>query len=384
MAVEVAGHLVCVVTMRRLVTVLSAWLWACGDNGIVPADADWTAPPFRPAPHAPMPPVLPHAGIVLSEVQLVTLTFDDYPARAQVEAFGDVIVQSPWYQDVGMEYGVHAGAQVQKLGLGPTPTSITRGDIVSRVKQLITAGLAPRPTSSGNQLLYLVYVPPAVTRGPELEGLHGYHQMSTLDGVRFAIAVVLDDGSGLASTTSTAAGQLINAATNPYDPPMDGYYTDPPMTDPWSLVHGEVADLCDGEDPVLEGGFTVPRVYSSIAATAGAFPCKPVMANDAWTDVSPDSTKMQVIPRGGSVTFKLTGWSTQELPDWTLRTQVADFSGLTEAEMRPELSDDMINNSTSVLLTLHAPPTAESGAACGVYVLSGANVRPWAVGFIVQ
>jgi hypothetical protein len=223
-----------------------------------------------------------------------------------------------------------------------------------------------------------------VTRGPELEGLHGYHQMSTLDGVRFAIAVVLDDGSGLASTTSTAAGQLINAATNPYDPPMDGYYTDPPMTDPWSLVHGEVADLCDGEDPVLEGGFTVPRVYSSIAATAGVFPCKPVMANDAWTDVSPDSTKMQVIPRGGSVTFKLTGWSTQELPDWTLRTQVADFSGLTEAEMRPELSDDMINNSTSVLLTLHAPPTAESGAACGVYVLSGANVRPWAVGFIVQ
>jgi hypothetical protein len=52
--------------------------------------------------------------------------------------------------------------------------------------------------------------------------------------------------------------------------------------------------------------------------------------------------------------------------------------------MSPVLSDDMINNSTSVLLTLHAPETAESGAPGGVYVLSGENVRPWAVGFIVQ
>ena len=331
-----------------------------------------------------MPPVLPHAGVVLSNVQLVTLTFDDYAARTEVEDFGDVVVQSPWYKNVGMEYGVGAGAHRGKIALGPAPASITREDIESRVKQLITAGTAPKPTANGNQLLYLVYVPPDVERSADLDDIRGYHQMSRLGGVPFAIAVVLDDGRGLARTTSTAAGQLINAATNPYDPPMDGYYADPPMTDPWSLIHGEVADLCNGENPIMEGSFTVPRVYSGAAAETGGFPCKPVVANDAWTDVSPDSTKMQMIPRGGSVTFKLTGWSTQQLPDWRLRTHVADFSRLTEAEMSPVLSDDMINNSTSVLLTLHAPATAESGASGGVYVLSGENVRPWAVGFIVQ
>jgi hypothetical protein len=385
MAVEIAGHLVCVVvTMRRLVTVMAACLWGCGDNGIAPADAPHGRPPFQPAPHAPLPPVFPHAGIVLSNVQLVTLTFDDYAARPQVETFGDIIVGSPWYKDVGMEYGVSAGTHVAKLTLGPAPAQITRADIEDRIKQVIASGLVPRPARAGNQLLYLIYIPPAVTRGADLDGIQGYHQMITLDGVRVPIAVVLDDGSGLDTTTSTAAHQLINAVTNPYDPPMDGYYADPPMNDPWSFAAGEIADLCHGENPVVEDGFTLPRVYSSAAAGAGRFPCKPVMADDAWTDVSAEPSSIQVVRKGGSVTFTLTGWSTQELPDWELRTHVADFSKLTEAAMRPELSDDRINNSTSVQLTLHVPDTAISGSIGGVYVLSGANVRPWLVGFIVQ
>lgn len=380
--------------MRRLVTVLSVGLWGCGDNGIAPVDALGERPPFAPAPHAPLPPVFPHAGAVLSSVHLVTLTFDDYAARPQVEAFGDVIVGSPWYKDVGMEYGVQAGTHVGKVSLGPSPSSITRADIVDRITRLVVAAPAfaaapgpgdmPGPAATANQLLYMMYIPPAVLRGADLQGVRGYHQMITVDGVRVPIAVVLDDGSGLANTTSTAAHQLINAVTNPYDPPMDGYYADPPQSDPWSLIVGEIADLCHGEDPVVEGGFTIPRVYSSAAARAGRFPCKPVATNDAWTDVSAEPSSLQVVRRGGSVTFTLTGWSTQELPDWKLDTHVADFSKYTEAAMQPELSDDMINNNTSVQLTLHVPDTAESGTAGGVYVLSGTNVRPWAVGFIVQ
>jgi hypothetical protein len=369
--------------MRRLLPVLAVSLWGCGDNGIAPADA-WGRPPFIPAPHAPLPSAFPHAGAVLSNVQLVTITFDDYAERPQVEAFGDTIIGSPWYKTVGMEYGLSAGTHVQKLSVEPAPTSITRDDIENRITSLIGSGLVPRPAMAGNQLLYMIYIPPTVTRGADLEGIHGYHQMVTLGGARFPIAVVLDDGSGLENTTSTAAHQLINAVTNPYDPPMDGYYADPPMTDPWSLIHGEIADLCKGEDPVQEGGFTMPRVYSSAAARAGRFPCMPVTENDAWTDVSAEPSNIQTVRKGGSVTFTLTGWSTQELPDWKLRTRVADFSKLTEAAMRPELSDDMINNNTSVLLTLHVPNNAESGTAGGVYVLSGANIRPWAVGFIVQ
>lgn len=396
--------------MRRTAMVLLACLSGCGDNYPAPPDAANEPPPFRPAPHAPMPRVLRHSGIVLSSVELVTLTFDDYAARDLVERFGDTIVGSPWYTTVGAEYGVRAGTHLARVSLGPSPASLTRDGIATLIKQRITDGAAPTPPTTGNQLLYLIYIPPSVSRGPDLDGISGYHQMLTLAGARFPIVVVVDsvgDDRGTGGPTLTAAHQLINAATNPYDPPNEGYYADPPMIDPWSLARGEVADLCDGELPVTDGELLLPRVYSDLAAAVGSPPCKPPMPGDMWNDVSAAPATMQMIPRGGSVTFQLTGWSTEKVPDWSLSTRVADFSQLTEAQMQPELSDDVINNGMSVTLTLHAPPTALRGATGGIYILSercssflmarlgiastslletsaSCADRRWAVGFVVK
>jgi hypothetical protein len=371
--------------MRRLAMVL-ACLLACGDDEIPPPDALEPPPPFRPAPHAPMPRVLRHSGTVLSNVRLVTITFDNYAARDLVERFGDTVVTSAWYTGVGAEYGVRQGSHAPPVRLGPAPASLTRDGIAALIKQLITSGVVPAPPAVGNQLLYLLYVPPSVSRGPDLDGI-GYHQMVTLAGSRFPIAVVIDsigDAGGSGAPSLTAAHQLINAATNPYEAPNDGYYADPPKIDPWSLARGEVADLCEGEPPIVEGDFALPRVYSDAASVAGKPPCKPMVPGDTWNDVSADPSTMQMIPPGGSVTFELTGWSTEEVPDWQLRTRVADFSQLTEDQMKPELSGDIINNGTTVTLTLHAPRTALRGAAAGVYVLSGVNQHRWAVGFVVK
>jgi len=376
--------------MRRLVTALWVCLWACGDNQLPAPDAMLGSPAFQPAPHVPMPLAIPHAGTVLSNLHLVTITYQDYTDAAQVEAFGDMLGGSTWYTSVGAEYGLHAGTQVRTFRLGPAPASLTRDQIADQIKQLITDGSVPAPPATGNQLLYMIYIPPAVTRDAGLASLHGYHDVLTLDatppldGVQVPIAVVLDDGRGLTATTRTAAHQVIDAATDPYHPPMDGYYADPPMTDPWSLIRSEVADLCSGEVPIIEGSFALPRVYSNHAAVARKSPCTPFVPDDAWSDVSAVPSTMQVVPRGGSVTFKLTGWSTQEVPDWKLSTQVSDHSELTLDDMSPRFSSDMINNGVSVTLTLHAPAKATSGTAGGVYVLSGENVRPWAVGFLVE
>jgi hypothetical protein len=57
---------------------------------------------------------------------------------------------------------------------------------------------------------------------------------------------------------------------------------------------------------------------------------------------------------------------------------------LTEDEIRPELSSNTINNNVKVMLTLHAPLHADFGAVAGIYVLSGPDAHPWAVGFFVQ
>jgi hypothetical protein len=384
--VEIVAELVCVWTMRRFVIALSACAlpWACGDNHPGAPDVDPDGGPFQPAPHAPMPQVIPHTRTVLSTLQLVTITFDGYSAGDDVEAFGDVLVGSRWYTTIGAEYGMSAGTHARKVRIGTPPASLDRAQIATKIIDLIGRGDLPRPEPDHNQLLYLLYVPPTVARGPDLRSVSGYHEMLAIDDARFPIAVVLDDGHGLAATTTTAAHQLIDAVTNPYEPPKDGYYTDPPKTDPWSLVRGEVADLCEGEAQYAELGHVFPRVYSSTAAQDSLPPCLPVMPGDTWSDVTAKPAQIQSIPPGGTVRFKLTGWSTIEMSAWKLRIQAADSSHFSEDEMLPQLSSDTINNNTTVTLTLHAPPDAPDGAVGGVYILSGANNHPWAVGFMVS
>ncbi len=371
--------------MRRLVTVLSACLSACGDNQAPPEDAAPGMAPFRPAPHAPLPRVLPHNGTVLPNVQLVTLTFDGYAARTEVEMFGDAVVKSDWYTAVGGEYGIGPGTHGPGAHLGAAPASLTRRDIAALIKQQMVSGNLPVPPAVGNQLLYIIYIPPEVTRGADLEGVVAYHQMSTITpaGTPFPFVVVLDDGLDPVATKLAAAHQLINAVVNPYDPPNGGYYADPPMLDPWSLTRGEVADLCDCEPPVMEGRYALPRVYSDAAAKTGTTPCVPFVPGETWSDVTPEPLTMRRIQRGGTAAFSLTGWSTHEMPPWKLLLRVADFSDLSKEDMRPELSSDEINNSATVELTLHAPDAAALGATGGIYVLSGVNRRPWPVGFVV-
>jgi hypothetical protein len=265
---------------------------------------------------------------------------------------------------------------------------LTRGEIAAAILELVATSAAPRPTAVANQVVYLVYIPPTVERGPDLQGLRGYHEMLRLDpagqSIRFPIAVVLDDDAGLADLTVNAAHQLIDAVTNPYEIPNDGYYTDPPMTDPWSLVHGEVADLCQGETPFLEQGFAYPRVYSNLLSVAGKPPCKPAGVDDTWSDVTARPSRIQSVPSGGSISFELTGWSTHPLADWTLTTRAAELSTLTVDQLRPTFDRDTINNGQTVTLTLHAPADARAGARGAVYVLSGESRHPWVVGFIVE
>ncbi|HEX3763064.1 MAG TPA: hypothetical protein VHW23_30415 [Kofleriaceae bacterium] len=369
--------------MRRFAIALSACLWACGDNQPGPGDV----PPdtgFHPAPHAALPTVFPHTGTVLSSMQLVTLTYAGYDAGSGVLAFGDALVASSWYHTTGAEYGVRPASHRQQYVIGAPPAMLDRAMIATQIIGLITGGAVAGPEVNDNQVLYLLYVPHTVALGGDLAGMHGYHEMLTLEGVRFPIAVVIDDGTGLAATTTQAAHQVIDAATNPYLPPNDGYYADPPQTDPWSLVRPEVADLCEGEDVVVEGGFSFPRVYSNSAAVASMVPCTPLRPGDVWSDVTAEPSQIQTIAAGGSIKFRLTGWSTGPLPDWKVRVRAASSSMLSQDEMRPELSSDMINNNVTVTLTLHAPLEAASGITGGIEVLSGANEHPWAVGFVVH
>jgi hypothetical protein len=375
--------------MWRLVPALSACLMACGDNRAGPPDPGIDAGPWTTAPHAPMPTVYGHTGTVLSSMQLVTLTYPGYDATG-VLRFGDALVASSWYQMIGGEYGLSSASAVQHKVL-PAPTKPLTGDAISQqvIDFLASTPDVIKPTVDKNQVLYLIYVPPSLRPANLPPFVRGYHEMLTAPGmqpqtaVRFPIAVVFDDGS-LSSTTLQAAHQIIDAVTNPYDPPNDGWYADPPKTDPWCLLNREVADLCEGEAAYKDGEFAFPRVYSNIAARAGIPPCAPRVAGDSWSDVTAEPSQIQAISVGGEIKFKLTGWSTSPLPDWKLRVRAAQSSDLSIDEMDPRFAPtDMINNDVSVTLTLHAPPDS-SGATGAVEVLSGTASHPWAVAFVVK
>jgi hypothetical protein len=368
--------------MRQLVMVLSACLWACGDNQTGPLELQPDAG-FAPALHAALPTVFEHTGAVLSAMQLVTITYAGYDLTADVVAFGDALVASKWYQTTGAEYHVSPATHRQQAVLATLPDALDRDQIAAQITDLITAGRVPAPDPDANQLLYLLYVPHSHA-GPELAGVGGYHDMLTLENVRFPIAVVIDDGTGLTRTTVQAAHQVIDAATNPYLPPHDGWYADPPRTDPWSLLRREVADLCEGDDDVIEGRFAYPRVYSNIAAAASMTPCIPVRPGDVYYDVSAEPSQIQKIPPGGSFSVQLTGWSTSPLSAWKVKVRVPESSMLSYEQMQPEFSSDMINNGDMVTLTLHAPADATPGTTGGLELLSGGNQHPWAVGFVVR
>lgn len=372
--------------MTRLVLVVMI-LSACGDN--VPATPDAARPDapasFATAPHTPLPLLDRHDSYVLHHPKLVTITYSNYAAASQVEQFGDEVVASDWFTNAGREYGVGAATHEAKVHLGPAPATLKDTDLEALMHTLVTNRTVPTPPATGSEYLYMIYIPPSVTLDASLQGFYGYHQDTVLNGTRFAFAVILDDGSGIDTTTSTAAHELIEAATDPYfDSGQLGWYIDPPASDPWYLIEGEIADVCDGEALIRSGNFAVQRTWSNVAAAAGQSPCVPYDPDSVWMDVSADPPTMPTVPRGGTATFTLTGWSTQPVDDWTLDEYTADFSDFLDTEMTPQFSSNTINNGKTVTLTLHVPATAQSGKSGGIYVLSGKQIRPWAVGFIVQ
>src|SRR5262245_42228081 len=236
---------------------------ACGDNIAVTPDA----PVFK---HTPLPQALPHSFTVLDHPKLVTLTYSDYALADMAEAWGDAVVTSAWYKRVTGEYNIGEMTHAAKFRMGPAPTTtIEDVDLEAKIQALITAGSVPAP-GADSEYLYMIYVPPTTPIGDSLQGLYGYHYfLNRPTGERFAYAVIVDDGSGQDTTTTTAAHELIEAATDPYDPPADGWYTDPGLPDPWSLILGEVADLCNFDPFAYEAGFAYQRIWSNTEAAAG-------------------------------------------------------------------------------------------------------------------
>jgi hypothetical protein len=340
-----------------------------------------------------LPQVDGHGAMVLSKVQLVTVTFTGYAFEAEAQQFGDFIVASDWYKKVGADYGVGVGTHLKKVVLTDDPgMGITDLQVQALLKARIMDATLPPPPKADDQVLYMVYFPSTTTVNQPggdaaCSSFAGYHGSTTyVAGGRILYAVIADCGGGIDDVTSTAAHELIEAATDPV-PELNGrgWYVDPVDDfDHWQVEWGqEVADLCEEEGYQYEQGYALQPVWSNSAAAALMNPCVPSASTDYYTVTAQPAT-MPTVAAGDSVTFVLTGWSTKLVPPWKIELATANFSDYFVTDLQPVLSAGTIGRGATVTLKLTAPSVATSGDLCGVQIRSGPDFHRAVVGFYVQ
>ena len=391
---------------------LLALVPACGGNP-PPATDDGGVPDFAvlpdlsaPVDMVPAPPVLPqvnaHSGIVLSSLKLVTITFggtpgdggtgNPYPSTQWVQQWGDFVVTSNWIKATGSEYGVGTGTHAAKVVLPIDPgKGITDQQVRTLIMDKIMDNTLPTPTKQDNQYLYMIYFPSTTTvNEPDGSALcsvfSGYHSsMSFMPGARIIYAIVGDCSGNPDDITSTAAHELMEAATDPYPNLSGSYFVDPADTnDPWTIEFGqEVGDLCETEGNVYEGGFAFQPIWSNAAAAKLSNPCVPA-ADPSYTTVTAVPTGLPSVAAGQAMSFTLTGWATMLEPPWHISIGDGDNSDFSATELQAQLSAGTISRGTHATLTLKAPANAASGSLCGVQILSGPTGHRMPVGFYVQ
>lgn len=343
-----------------------------------PADAapsPWPLPdlagvaPGYPAPHAPLPRVVPNDGAVLTNVRLVTVTFAGDANRAKVEGLGAFFFGSTYWRQIADEYGLGDGAQIATVHLpGPAPAAMTTRDLTRTLAQLRESGAAPSPTSSApDQVLYLLYLPAGSTlqdaqAGTSCVDFEGFHGLSPRGKLRYPFAIVADCGRGMDRVTSTASHEIVEVATDPYLGISHGWTVNAPLPDRWYAVGTslEIADLCAGESDFREGGYALQPIWSNTAAAADQPPCMPALD---WSyyglDASP-TTVVSLAP-GETASFSVRGWSFLPTPGWAIGWRVASASQLTAAEMAPIVSEFFLRDGRAAMVTLHAPNDAQPG-----------------------
>ena len=322
-----------------------------GAVGETPPDSGFSglpdAGPFATATHEPFPHMPAHGGSTLRNLQLVTVTFQGYPYRTFVESFGGFVPRSQWLatatQDFGPVTATHLGGYVLDA-----PPDGANSDFASVLQSSLVAGKLPFPQDSTG-LLFLVYAPvPCGSNG-------GYHSFFNYSASRVAYAVSLNCQDGL------GAEAVAEAASDPF---FDGYAFDDGQL-PWV---GEVGDICNFSPWSIEGGFRFLGIWSNSAAASGGSACVPYSVGP-YFNVSPLPAGPQTVDAGSSVTFTLTGWSTVQVPAWTVRASVDNYAGQ-DFDPQPVFSKNTVNNGEKVTLTLRVPGGTPSGAQATVRVAS--------------
>jgi hypothetical protein len=337
---------------------------------------------FVEGPHAPLPEVPANGGPVLSHPKLVTITFTSPPdagaaeggiSPTEVGAFGTWIVGSDWLSAVGKDYGVGLGTHVQ-VSLGPAPSgSITDDQVQALLLAHIQDGSLPsNATGDGatDDYLYEFFFPAtttAVSAPADLGGgttcveygggfLGGYHWQTMSPQVAYAVVPTCSGGGlveGVADIEAEASHEFIEASTDPFPATDLGWAIIDPNS-AWGFLDGEVADLCSPEQ-IEDSGFTVQRIWSNSAVTAGTNPCVPA-PKEPFYDATTTPATVQNVKAGQTLTFQVQAFSNAPIMPWSVQAFTSDGT----FDPSPTLSRSTLGNGQTATLTLTIPKTVMS------------------------
>ena len=256
--------------------IATMWVWlaivvaACGGSSVPPPDGSVEEPLLPQVPTA--------GGPVIAHPQLVSITWaSDFVLAPDLEAFDRWVLQSSFWAPL-VEYGIGAGSVVATWHV-PTdpPAMMTELDVQNFLQTAITNASVPAPTPN---TIYSMYFPPNVTitgsEGTSCVSYGGFHDAMTLPGgqrVYFVVNARCPTSTNLLDEmTNIASHEYGEASTDP-DPVMPAYRLNAPDSlAPW--LSGEIGDLCEDNDSVVDG-YVINPLYINSAAAANQRPCVP-------------------------------------------------------------------------------------------------------------
>jgi hypothetical protein len=333
---------------------------------------------FVPAPHEERQ-IPPQGAALLSHATLVTITYSNDPERNAMEMLGAYLMQSNWLIQVGAEYGIGWGGQINVELPALAPHSLTDDAIQTNIANWISDGTLPG--NPNGQFFYAMYLP-ATTRetlnGADLCNFSGggYHSEGAAnDGSSFSYSVISPcpdpQLSPLQLLQVATSHEFIEACTDPLPVTQPDYMIPAGSPDPWVQIGGEVADLCTYAPSVSVDGYELTSVWSNASSASGDGPCVP--AADGYFSVSASPSTMQPVAAGQSVTFTLTGWSTAPMTQWQLYTAPVAAACCTPFTPSVDLAAMSIDNGGTTTLTIGVPAGTPSQSASLVYISSSTS-----------
>lgn len=343
-----------------------------------------------PAMHGPLPQVGYQGGGVLTAPEVVTVTFPGDSMAQQLEAFGDGILQTCWWDTVRAGYCEANGMNCVGRGVVPMKphveltaaaaasyTDSSQGGASSLqqfIQQQVSNGTFPAPDAN---TIYTLYFPSGTSISLDGAqscvngGFGGYHNSTTVtppggSNTVVSYAVVPRCTNTLGEITFAASHELSEASTDPHvGQNQIGYYISQTNLDylPWALLGGgEIGDLCvdptganqDQTTATLGNNtWTVQRIWSNGNAAASLDPCVPMPSSEVYFNLAPEAghgTLQMAV--GSTQTFTATAFSTGPMAAWTIEgLDAAQLQGQTPI-VQVSLSAGTAKNGDSVTVTV--------------------------------